>query len=368
MVLAPVDPEVSMAPLIFIWIWRQSLQDLWAQMHALYIPMDFVRFPLLFLPFPSEETSFYSKLSQRYVNLYTIRSINNAFLNYYSDEGVNFATLQGIILSRSSFKSFKHNDTNDLKRALKEIIAKDNEKPVRNRRFIVINGVYENYGDIAPLEKIVQLAKQYKFRMIMDDSFGFGVLGKTGKGTVEHCNVNINDIDILTANLENSLASAGGFCVGTKQIVEHQRLSGLGYCFSASLPPFTSMASMQALSRLEQKPELMKQLTHNIKLTVDAISKALPECLRLDGSYYSPVMHIRYKGTNDSNITLKKFKKVVSKALERNLAVVCPKYSQRELNPPPPSIRISVSSSHTEDDINYCASVLRDILHQEFKT
>jgi len=284
------------------------------------------------------------------------------------DEGVNFATLQGIILSRSSFKSFKHNDTNDLKRALKEIIAKDNEKPVRNRRFIVINGVYENYGDIAPLEKIVQLAKQYKFRMIMDDSFGFGVLGKTGKGTVEHCNVNINDIDILTANLENSLASAGGFCVGTKQIVEHQRLSGLGYCFSASLPPFTSMASMQALSRLEQKPELMKQLVHNIKLTVDTISKALPECLRLDGSYCSPVMHIRYKGTNDSNITLEKFKKVVSKALERNLAVVCPKYSQRELNPPPPSIRISVSSSHTEDDINYCASVLRDILHQEFKT
>lgn len=64
MVLAPVVPEVSMVPLIFIWIWRQNLQSLWVQRHVSYIPMASVRFPLLFPPFPREEMSFYSKLLQ----------------------------------------------------------------------------------------------------------------------------------------------------------------------------------------------------------------------------------------------------------------------------------------------------------------
>jgi len=287
------------------------------------------------------------------------------------DQGVNFATQQGIELSRTSAQSFKHNDLNDLERLLREVVAKDTHgrRPVKNRRFIVINGVYENYGDVAPLAKMIQLKHKYKFRIIMDDSFGFGVLGKNGRGTPEHCGVSIKDIDILSANLENSMATAGGFCVGSRQVVEHQRLSGLGYCFSASLPPFTATAGIEALKRLQKNGAcLMKDLEYNIRLTFDSLSKVLPSCLKLEGSYHSPIMHIRYRGMNDTKATLKLFKQVVTRALDKNVAVVCPKYSKREINEPAPSIRIAVSAAHSAEDVQYCASVLKTMLHQLFQS
>jgi serine palmitoyltransferase len=283
------------------------------------------------------------------------------------DQGVNFATQQGIELSRSIIQTFKHNDTNDLERLLKEIVAKDKGRPVKNRRFIVINGVYENYGDIAPLKRIVELKNKYKFRLIMDDSFGIGVLGKHGRGTFENLNIDVNEIDALTANLENSFAAIGGFCTGSRQVVDHQRLAGLGYCFSASLPPYISTAAIEAVKRIEQQPQLVQTVAKNTRLLVDSITNILPECLRLDGSYLSPVLHIRYKGTSDQEIVSSQFDKVVEKMLNsHSVAIVSPKYSSREKNLPAPSIRLSVSAAHSEQDINKCVEVLSQVLHEVF--
>jgi serine palmitoyltransferase len=96
----------------------------------------------------------------------------------------------GLVLSKSEVIYFKHNDAADLERILQEIAARDAKtKKKLNRRFIVVEGLYLNYGDQCPLKKIVELKNQYKFRLIMDDSMGFGVLGKTGRGTPEHFNI-----------------------------------------------------------------------------------------------------------------------------------------------------------------------------------
>lgn len=75
----------------------------------------------------------------------------------------------------------------DLEKILKQVQQKDKrEKRKLNRRFIVIEGLYQNYGDIALLPTIMELKEKYKYRLIMDDSFGIGVLGKMGRGTCEH--------------------------------------------------------------------------------------------------------------------------------------------------------------------------------------
>jgi serine palmitoyltransferase len=79
----------------------------------------------------------------------------------------------------------------DLERVLQKVKAADQKNPKKklNRRFIVIEGLYANYGDIAPLPKIMELKNKYYFRLIMDDSFGIGAIGKTGRGTCEHFGV-----------------------------------------------------------------------------------------------------------------------------------------------------------------------------------
>lgn len=107
-----------------------------------------------------------------------------------------------------------------------------------NRRFIIVEGIYANTGDLAPLAAIKQLKEQYKYRLLVDESMSLGVLGATGRGATEHYGLSPEDSEIIGASLGNAVASIGGFCAGEREIVDHQRLSGLGYCFSASLPPY----------------------------------------------------------------------------------------------------------------------------------
>ena len=109
-----------------------------------------------------------------------------------SDDGVHYGIKQGIELSRSNVLYFKHNDMQDLERVLQDVREKDlvsNRK--LNRRFIVVEGLYQNYGDVCALDKVYDLAIDYKYRLILDDSLAFGVLGKTGRGTPEHFHIQV---------------------------------------------------------------------------------------------------------------------------------------------------------------------------------
>lgn len=256
-----------------------------------------------------------------------------------------------------------------LEQILRDISKKDNGKPVTNRRFIVFQGVYENQGDIAPLDKIVELKHKYCYRLIMDDSFGFGVLGKSGRGTLEHFGVSIDNVDIVSATLENSFGSVGGFCVGSPQVVEHQRLGGAAYVFSASLPPYISTASIEAFNHLEQNASsILPQLSNNVDKVIKGLTKILPQPLTLDATKGLPIMHIRLKRfdpTQRKEID-NKFKQVLEKALEKGLAVARPQYSEREYQKPAPSIKIAVSVDHTTEDIEKCISVLKPILSEVF--
>lgn len=158
----------------------------------------------------------------------------------FADSGCHFAIQKGLTASRSKIVFFKHNNVEDLRRVLleQEVADKKNPKKARvTRRFLVVEGLYMNHGDICPLPAIMELKKKFKVRIFVDESVSFGVLGKTGRGISEYYNIPVEDIDHYSATLENGIAAYGGFCCGTTFIVDHQRLSGLGYCFSASLPP-----------------------------------------------------------------------------------------------------------------------------------
>ena len=174
-----------------------------------------------------------------------------------SDEGACFSIQMGLLASRSRVHYFKHNDMEDLERLLKQQQEEDKKNPKKakvTRRFLVCEGLYINYGDICPLPELIALKEKYKVRIFMDESVSFGVLGEKGKGVTEYYNIPIEEVDMICVSLENAMASIGGFCCGRAYVIDHQRLSGQGYCFSASQPAMMATAAMKALEILQAKP------------------------------------------------------------------------------------------------------------------
>ncbi|EPS69942.1 hypothetical protein M569_04819, partial [Genlisea aurea] len=137
------------------------------------------------------------------------------------DEGVHWAIQNGLHLSRSTINYYKHNDMESLQNIL-EGITRENKRAKKVRRYIVAEAIYQNSGKIAPLDEIIKLKEKYRFRVILDESNSIGVLGSSGRGLTEHCNVPIDKVDIITAAMGHALATEGGFCTGSARVIDHQ--------------------------------------------------------------------------------------------------------------------------------------------------
>lgn len=164
--------------------------------------------------------------------------------------------IDGCRLSYGDIKKFKHNDMTDLKRVLEE--NKDRGK------LIIVDGVFSMEGDIANLPEIVELAKKYRARVMVDDAHGIGVLGKTGRGTAEHFGLE-KEVDILMGTYSKSLASIGGFIAGSESLIHYIKHFARSLIFSASPPPASIAAVSAALDIIENEPERRERLWENTK-------------------------------------------------------------------------------------------------------
>ncbi|KAI9787767.1 MAG: serine palmitoyltransferase component [Geoglossum umbratile] len=198
----------------------------------------------------------------------TISSVIPAFSKrgdiIVADKAINYAIRKGIQISRSTVRWFEHNDMEDLERVLKRITKEQAKKPL-TRRFIVTEGVFENVGDIVDLPKIIELKLRYKFRLILDETWSFGVLGRSGRGVTEQQNVDATEVDFLIGSLAGPLCAGGGFCAGSDEIVEHQRISASAYTYSAALPAMLATTASESLDLLQSNPDVLVQLRENIK-------------------------------------------------------------------------------------------------------
>ncbi|XP_023167349.2 serine palmitoyltransferase 1 [Drosophila hydei] len=286
----------------------------------------------------------------------------------FVDEGVNFAIQKGLDASRSTIVYFKHNDVKDLEQLLVQQDKRDQMNPKKaqkTRRFLVAEGIYINTGELCPLPELVELRKKYKLRLFLDESVSFGTLGNTGRGITEHFNVDRDEIDLISAGMEGAMATIGGFCVGSHFIAEHQRLSGLGYIFSASLPPMLTQAAISALDRFEREPQIFGQLhqkSQKVHTQFNRFSK-----LKLGGDELSPVKHLYLAEERDSFETESKLlSQVADKCIERGVAVVEAAYLRnRERKPIRPSLRIAVSRLLEDSDISKAFDVIEAVSSAE---
>ncbi|KAM6469925.1 serine palmitoyltransferase 1 isoform 2-T2 [Liasis olivaceus] len=281
----------------------------------------------------------------------------------FVDEAACFAVQKGLQASRSNIKFFKHNDMADLEHLLQEQEIEDQKNPRKarvTRKFIVVEGLFVNTGNICPLPELVKLKYKYKVRLFLEESLSFGVLGEHGRGVTEHFGIKIDDIDLISANMENSLASIGGFCCGRSFVIDHQRLSGQGYCFSASLPPLLAAAAIEALNIMEENPGIFQVLQQKCKHIYKAL-QGIPG-LQVAGESFSPALHLQLEestGSRESDMRL--LKEIVDYCMNRGIALTQARYLEKEEKYlPPPSIRVVVTVEQTEQELDKAASLIRE--------
>jgi len=167
-------------------------------------------------------------------------------------------------LSFAEIKKFRHDDMENLEYVLKES---------GNRgKLVVVDGVYSMEGDIAPLPDIVKVCRKYGARLMVDDAHGIGVLGRTGRGTVEHFGLE-KEVDIIMGTYSKSLASIGGFVAASEEVVHYMKHTSRPLIFSASPPPASVAAVIAALDIIDREPERRERLWHNTSKMMKAFTQ-----------------------------------------------------------------------------------------------
>ncbi|AMQ01878.1 2-amino-3-ketobutyrate CoA ligase [Pedobacter cryoconitis] len=173
-----------------------------------------------------------------------------------SDELNHASIIDGVRLCKAKRFRYKHSDMADLEEQLKAAAS-------CRHRIIVTDGAFSMDGTIAQLDKICDLADKYEALVMIDESHCSGFMGKTGRGTHEHCGV-IDRIDIITGTLGKALGGAsGGFTAGKKEIIDMLRQRSRPYLFSNTLAPAIAGASVAVLDLLNESTALRDKLEHN---------------------------------------------------------------------------------------------------------
>ncbi|MCK9256382.1 MAG: glycine C-acetyltransferase [Bacteroidales bacterium] len=183
-----------------------------------------------------------------------------------SDELNHASIIDGVRLSKAQRFRFKNADMVDLE---KQLIA------AKNCRFkiIVTDGVFSMDGNIAPLDKIYELANKYDALIMLDESHSAGVVGKTGRGLTEYFNLK-GKVEIITGTLGKAFGGAiGGFTTGKKEIIEMLRQRSRPYLFSNSIPPLVAAAGIKMIEMMSETNKLQDKLHFNTEYFMEKMSK-----------------------------------------------------------------------------------------------
>lgn len=265
------------------------------------------------------------------------------------DKGVCLATQIGVSLSRSKTHWFNHNDIKDLTRILQALQA-DEAFNTKHRVFVVVEGIYANHGDIVNLPEIMKLKQTYPFRIVLEESCSFGVLGRSGRGVTEHFGVSVADVELICASLGNAVGAIGGFAVGDAAAATHQRLNSSGYVFSCSLPPFVAQAAIKSVDLIEKGVEV-GMLQQNAKVLHEALKNV--KNLDVHTAAPSPIVHFRLKkSTGDRKRDELALQTIVDQIRSKNHIILNrSKYVKQERFLPEPSIRFVIAAHHSKEEI-----------------
>jgi len=170
----------------------------------------------------------------------------------FADKLNHASLIDGMILSGARFKRYPHKDMQTLEAWLKD--SQDFRK-----RLIVTDSVFSMDGDLAPLDKIVALAKKYQAWVMIDEAHAFGVLGANGKGAAEHFGLE-DQIDIQMGTLSKAAGAFGAYCCGSKKLISFLINCARSFIYTTGLPPSVAAAAGRALEIIQNEPQRRHQL------------------------------------------------------------------------------------------------------------
>ncbi|HHY10607.1 MAG TPA: glycine C-acetyltransferase, partial [Firmicutes bacterium] len=189
-------------------------------------------------------------------NMGTIQAITERGDLILSDELNHASIIDGVRLSRADRKIYKHADPNHLEDVLKT------ERDKYDNVLIITDGVFSMDGDIAPLPEIVELAEKYGALTYVDDAHGSGVLGESGRGTVDHFGLQ-GRVDFTMGTLSKAIGVVGGYVAGSNTMYEWLNHRARPVLFSTTLPPSAAGSIIEALKMLMESTEYTDKLWAN---------------------------------------------------------------------------------------------------------
>jgi len=191
-------------------------------------------------------------------NLATIPALVGKGDIIFSDELNHASIIDGSRLSRATIVRYSHNDVDDLRRKIAETTE-------YGRRLIVTDGVFSMDGDIAPLDKICEVAEEHDILLMVDDAHGEGVLGEGGRGIVDHFGLH-GRVDVEVGTLSKAFGVMGGLVAGKQPIIDWLRQRGRPFLFSSALTVPDTAACLAAVELLQESTELVDRLWSNAAL------------------------------------------------------------------------------------------------------
>jgi 8-amino-7-oxononanoate synthase len=272
-------------------------------------------------------------------NIGTLSALVGAGDIILSDELNHASLIDGCRLSRATVEIFRHRDVDHVRELL-------NTSGAYKRKLIVTDGVFSMDGDIAPLPELVELCRSFSCMLMVDDAHGTGVLGDSGRGTAELFKVE-EEIDIHMGTLGKALGGFGAYIAGSSELRELLVNRSRSFIFTTALPPPVLAAGIAALDLVDEEPEMRKKLWSN----VDRFRKGLT------AMGYAPLgeTHIIPICVGEPSVTMKMSEMLFEAGIfvQGIRPPTVPQGSSR--------LRITVTTSHTEQDIDFTLEALKRV-------
>ena len=246
--------------------------------------------------------------------------------------------IDGIILSQARFKRYPHNDMEALEEMLRTTTG-------FRRRGIITDSIFSMDGDIAFLDKIVELARKYDCLVMIDEAHALGVMGKNGKGLAEHFGVE-DKIDIQMGTLSKAAGSFGAYCCGSKELIEFLVNKARSFIYTTALPPAVAAASQKAIEIIRDEPMLRQKLWVN----TDYFQKAILAIGFNTLSSQTPIIPIVVGG---SAVAVEFSKRLLQQGIFVS-AIRPPTVPQNTAR-----LRLTVMATHTGEDLDYALEKLK---------
>ncbi|XP_059485608.1 serine palmitoyltransferase 2 isoform X2 [Neocloeon triangulifer] len=273
-----------------------------------------------------------------------------------SDEKNHASLILGLRLSGATIRVFKHNNMESLRKLLHNAVVYGQPRSHRpwKKIFIVVEGVYSMEGSIVRLPEIVQLKREYKAYLYVDEAHSIGAVGPNGRGVIDYFGVDPKDVDILMGTYTKSFGSAGGYIAGTKAFINHLRANSHANCYATSMPSacaeqiISSMKIIMGKDGTNEGRKRIQQLAHNSQYFRRKLNQ----------------MGIITIGNNDSPVVPmmvymhSKIANVVRRLIKRDIAVVGVGFPATPLMEG--RIRFCLSAAHTKEQLDYALTHIEE--------